>query len=67
MAVKQKPAPNVVKKSAKELEKAQSVKLKRVKPIQLSEDARILADQKNAPNEHKPLRKPSPRRPRKKD
>ncbi len=56
MPVKQKPDPKVVKKSAKELGKSQSVK---VKSVEKEEDGRILADQKNAPQPHKPPKKPS--------
>jgi hypothetical protein len=48
MAIKQKPDPKVVKKSAKELP------AKGAKKIEKAEDARILADQRYAPKPHKP-------------
>ena len=50
MPVKQKPAPQVVKAAAKGIKTPQSVK-----PIVVQKtEARILDDQKNAPQPHKP-------------
>ncbi|MGA7324264.1 MAG: hypothetical protein WBX25_07240 [Rhodomicrobium sp.] len=55
MAVKQKPDPKIVKPAAKELgKKPQSTK----PSVQAKTAARILDDQKNAPQPHKPKASP---------
>ena len=54
MTVKQKPDPKVVKSSAKEMAKSR----KSAKPtMAVRKDARLLDDQKNAPQPHKPAKK----------
>ncbi len=69
MPVKQKPDPKVVKAAAKGLSKApKSAKAKIAKQPTIAQkmDARILDDQKNAPEAHKPAKKLVPKKPSKK-
>ena len=61
MSIKQKPKPEVVKVAAKDLPKKQSAIAKPTKkPTTLVKEmeGRTLADQKNAPDPHKPPKKP---------
>jgi hypothetical protein len=59
MPVKQKPDPKIVKVAAKGLPKSQPAKAKAAKKPTITQrmDARILDDQRNAPEPHKPAKK----------